>query len=148
MSSEKIDELQKLYDDTKVDEFFQEICEYYATKGDYADSSYEEEIEPEEIIEPVYILFCLQNREGTLDTFSYLKKKYPALFEAVSPIYNKILINMDYQALQSECEHQLVQSFSKTASAEIYDKVEILSRTSKNLTDAVDSFYSWLHTKK
>lgn len=147
MSSEKIDELQKLYDDPKVDSFLQEICEYYATKEGYADSSYEEEIEPEEIIEPVYILFCLQKREQILDTFSYIGKKYPLLFASIEPIYNKILINMDYQSLQSECEHQLVKSFPGTVSAEIYDKVEALGK-SKDLTAAIDSFYLWLQTKK
>jgi len=147
MSSEKIDELQKLYDDPKVDSFLQEICEYYATKSDYTDSSYEEEIEPEKIVEPVYILFCLQNREQILDTFAYIGKKYPALFSCVAPIYNRILINMDYQSLQSQCEHELVESFPKTVSAEIYDKVEALGK-SGDMTAAIDSFYSWLQTKK
>lgn len=147
MSSEKIDELQKLYDDPRVSTFLQEICEYYATKEDYTDSSFEEEIEPEDIVEPVYILFCLQQREEILDTFAYISKKYPALSKSIAPIYNKILINMDYQSLQSECEHQLVKSFPHTASAEIYDKVEALGR-SADLTDAIDSFYSWLQTKK
>ena len=57
MSEKIFDELQKLYDNSKVGALVQEICEYYATRAGYEDSSYEDEIEPTEIVESAYILF-------------------------------------------------------------------------------------------
>ena len=63
MSEKKIDELQKLYDNPRIGAFVQEICEYYATSDSYEDNSYQEEIEPRDLTEAVYTLFCLQCRE-------------------------------------------------------------------------------------
>ena len=93
MNDKKIDELQKLYDNSKVGALVQEICEYYATRDDYEDNSYQEEIEPHEVVESVYILFCLQSREQILDEFSLIQKKYPSLYTCVSALYNILLVN-------------------------------------------------------
>ena len=43
MSEKIFDELQKLYDNSKVGALVQEICEYYATRVGYEDDSYEDE---------------------------------------------------------------------------------------------------------
>ena len=67
MDEKIFDELQKLYDNQRLGELVQEICEYYATKESYENNSYEDEIEPSEIVESAYILFCLQSREQILD---------------------------------------------------------------------------------
>jgi hypothetical protein len=147
MGNVKIDELQKLYDDPKTDSFLQEICEYYATRCDYTEDSFQEEIEPAEIMEPVYTLFCLQKREEILDEFEYIHQKYPHLFESVSGFCNRILTNMDYRALQSECEHQLVTAVGHISSAEIYDRIETICRNEADFSKGVDQFFQWLHKK-
>ena len=51
MSENKFDELQKLYDNSRIGSLVQEICEYFATKDGYEDNSYQDEIEPPEIVE-------------------------------------------------------------------------------------------------
>ena len=63
MSEKKYDELQKLYDNPKIGALVQEICEYYVTNDGFADDSSQDELEPHEIVEAVYLLFCLQCRE-------------------------------------------------------------------------------------
>ncbi|MBQ2610417.1 MAG: hypothetical protein II586_08680, partial [Butyrivibrio sp.] len=107
MNDKKIDELQKLYDNSKVGALVQEICEYYATRDDYEDNSYQEEIEPHEVVESVYILFCLQSREQILDEFSLIQKKYPSLYTCVIALYNNLLVNMDYRRLET-CSAQKI----------------------------------------
>jgi hypothetical protein len=147
MKESYTNELQKLYDDERVSPFIQEICEYYASSRDYEDGSYIEEIEPQEIVEPVYILFFLQRRETLLDELSYVKKKYPALFEAVTDLYEEILINMDLRALESKSSKRLVKAMDgKIASAQIFDKIEELADRYDELSEALDPFYSWLHS--
>ncbi len=146
MNDNYTNELQKLYDDIHVSSFIQEVCEYYATLEDYEDGAYTEEIEPREIVEPVYTLFLLQRRETMLDELSYVRKKYPHLFSSVSELYEKILTNMDIRSLESENAHRLVSALDgKVASALIYDEIENLSERYEDLSEALDPFYSWLH---
>jgi len=148
VNNTSIDELQKLYDDPKISGFIQEICEYYATRCDYTQNSFEEEIEPAEILEPVYTLFCLQMREEVLDTFEYIHQKYPHLFKSVSDFYNRILTHMDYRLLQSECEHQLVMAVGHISSAEIYDRITHICLTQPDYQTGMDQFFAWLHLQR
>ncbi len=147
MNDSYINDLKKLYDDKKVSQFIQEVCEYYATKHEYEDGSYTEEIEPREIVEPVYTLFILQRRELILDELSYVRKRYPNLFAYVEPLYQNILIHMDMRSLESENANRLhIAMNEKVSSAEIFDKVEALTGTYDDLSEALDKFYGWLHS--
>ncbi len=143
MNQQRIDELQKLYDNKKIGVLVQEICEYYATRDNYEDNSYEDEIEPPEIVEAAYILFCLQSREQILDEFDLVRKKYPALHECVSSLRNTLLVNMDYSALESDSAAAIADRSSKTPN-EILSRVDALSRSSRNLSEALDGFFKWL----
>lgn len=147
MGDKKIDELQKLYNNQKVGSLVQEICEYYATKEDYADSSYQDEIEPSELSESVYLLFCLQSREQILDEFSIIQKKYPDLYQSVNPIHNTLLVNMDYRALETENGQRIMKHVKDTSLEEILSHADTFARSSDNLSQAVDKFYGWLHSR-
>ncbi|WP_155829699.1 hypothetical protein [Butyrivibrio sp. AC2005] len=139
-------ELQKLYDDSHVSPLVQEVCEYYASGLDYEDGSYMEEIEPREIFEPVYTLFLLQNREGSLYELSYIHKKYPHLFTSVEQLYEDILIHMDVNALETENAKKLSEALnSKTTSEEIFTKINSLCAQNDDISDALDAFCSWIH---
>lgn len=147
MNDKKIDELQKLYDNSKVGALVQEICEYYATRDDYEDNSYQEEIEPHEVVESVYILFCLQSREQILDEFSLIQKKYPSLYTCVSALYNNLLVNMDYRRLET-CSAQKIAEYSGDISSdEVLSQADSFSRSESSLSEAMDKFYSWLHSR-
>jgi len=147
MSEKIFDELQKLYDNSKVGALVQEICEYYATRAGYEDSSYEDEIEPTEIVESAYILFCLQSREQILDEFALVRKKYPTLYEPVGGFHNTLLVNMDYSRLEIECAARIAGYAKDTTEKEVLSHVETLARSSENLSEGLDKFYSWLHTR-
>ena len=147
MSEKIFDELQKLYDNSKVGALVQEICEYYATRAGYEDSSYEDEIEPQEIVEAAYTLFCLQSREQILDEFALVRKKYPALYEPVGDFHNTLLVNMDYSRLESECAARIAGYAKDTTEKEVLSHAETLARSSENLSEGLDKFYSWLHTR-
>ncbi len=147
MNEKIFDELQKLYDNDKIGALVQEICEYYATKENYEDGSYEDEIEPPEIVESAYILFCLQCREQILDEFALVRKKYPALYETVKDLHSTLLVNMDYHSLEEKNAGALAQQLDDTPREEILTKVETFARSSKNLSEALDKFYTWLHSK-
>lgn len=147
MNDKKIDELQKLYDNSKVGALVQEICEYYATRDDYEDNSYQEEIEPHEVVESVYILFCLQSREQILDEFSLIQKKYPSLYTCVSALYNNLLVNMDYRRLET-CSAQKIAEYAEDISSdEVLSQADSFSRSESSLSEAMDKFYSWLHSR-
>ncbi len=143
MNQQRIDELQKLYDNKKIGALVQEICEYYATRDNYESGSYEDEIEPPEIVEAAYILFCLQSRERILDEFDLVRKKYPALHECVKDLHNTLLINMDYSALERDSAKAIADR-SGRSDQEILSRVDITSRSSQNLSEALDSFFKWL----
>jgi hypothetical protein len=146
MNDSYTNELKKLYDDAKVCSLLQEVCEYYATRSGYEDNSLEDEIEPREIVEPVYMLFLLQQREQILDELNYICKRYPNLFSAIKPLYDDILVHMDVRPLESENAHRLsVAMDGKVASAQIYDEIERICSRCENLSEAVDEFYGWLH---
>jgi hypothetical protein len=147
MSEKKFEELQKLYDNTKVGSLVQEICEYYATKDSYEDNSYQDEIEPPEIVESVYLLFCLQSREQILDELSIVQKKYPDLYQSISGMHNTLLVNMDYRAIENECGNKISSYARNTSVDQVLSQAEICSRSSKNLSEALDKFYTWLHSK-
>ena len=147
MSDKKIYELQKLYDNPKVGTLFQEICEYYATLDNYEDNSYRDEIEPLEIAESVYGLFCLQSREQILDEFAIVQKRYPALYESVSNLSSTLLINMDYHSLEEEYARKIADYAKDTSKEEVLSHTDSFSRSSKSLSEAVDRFYSWLHSR-
>ena len=148
LMSEKIfDELQKLYDNSKVGALVQEICEYYATRVGYEDDSYEDEIEPHEIVESAYILFCLQSREQILDEFAIVRKRYPTLYEPVGAFHNNLLINMDYGRLEGECAARIANYVKDTTEKEVLSHVETFARSSENLSEGLDKFYGWLHTR-
>jgi hypothetical protein len=146
MNDKKIDELQKLYDNSKVGALVQEICEYYATREDYEDNSYQEEIEPHEVVESVYILFCLQSREQILDEFSLIRKKYPSLYTCVSALHNNLLVNMDYRPLEAISAQKIAEYAKDTSSDEVLSHADTFSRTENSLSEAMDKFYSWLHS--
>ncbi len=143
MSENKIDELQKLYDNKKIGALVQEVCEYYATKDNYEDNSYEDEIEPPEIVEAAYILFCLQSREQILDEFDIVRKKYPALYEGIRSLHNTLLVNMDYRTLEEKSASAISEKSGRSAD-EIIRQVETFSRVSDNLSEALDRFFKWL----
>lgn len=147
MSDRKIDELQKLYDNPKVGTLVQEICEYYATQDNYEDNSYRDEIEPHEIVESVYGLFCLQSREQILDEFAIVQKKYPALYESVSTLSSTLLINMDCHSLEQKYAEKIADYTKDTSADEVLNHTESFSRSSTSLSEAVDRFYSWLHSR-
>ncbi len=139
-------ELHKLYDDTRISPFTQEICEYFATRQDYEDGSYIEEIEPAEIVESVYMLFLLQRRETMLDELQSISKRYPNLFTAIAELYNTIVIHMDVRPLEKENATRLSQAISEKATPEqIVNKIEELTDRYDELSEALDPFYSWLH---
>ena len=146
MNEKIFDELQKLYDNNKIGALVQEICEYYATRDSYEDGSYEDEIEPPEIVESAYILFCLQSREQILDEFALVGKKYPALFSCVSGLHSTLLVNMDYRALEQKSALAIAEHTAGTKADEILSQVDTFSRSSENLSEALDKFYKWLHT--
>ena len=147
MNDKKIDELQKLYDNSKVGALVQEICEYYATREDYEDNSYQEEIEPHEVVESVYILFCLQSREQILDEFSLIRKKYPSLYTCVSALHNNLLVNMDYRPLEASSAQKIAEYAKDTSSDEVLSQADSFSRSESSLSEAMDKFYSWLHSR-
>ena len=147
MSEKIFDELQKLYDNSKVGALVQEICEYYATRSGYEDGSYEDEIEPPEIVESAYTLFCLQSREQILDEFDIVRKKYPTLYESVSDLHGTILINMAYSNLENECAQRIARYAKDTTEKEVLSHVETFARSSENLSEGLDKFYNWLHTR-
>ena len=147
MNEKIFDELQKLYNNKKIGALVQEICEHYATKDSYEDGSYEDEIEPPEIVESAYILFCLQSREQILDEFSVVAKKYPAIYEMVSPFHSNLLVNMDYHCLEEKSALLISQRLSDTSADEVLSRAEAFSRSSHNLSQALDKFYTWLHSK-
>ena len=147
MNDKKIDELQKLYDNSKVGALVQEICEYYATRDDYEDNSYQEEIEPHEVVESVYILFCLQSREQILDEFSLIQKKYPSLYTCVSALYNNLLVNMDYRWLETCSAQKIADYAGDISSDEVLSQADSFSRSESSLSEAMDKFYSWLHSR-
>ncbi len=148
MSDKKFDELQKLYNNSKIGSLVQEICEYYATSEDYEDNSYQNEIEPTEIVESVYILFCLQSREQILDELSIVQKKYPELYQTVSGMHNTLLINMDYRLLEEKCSKKIVEHAKDTSLEEVLSHVDNYTRTSDSLSEAMDKFYTWLHSRR
>ncbi len=147
MNEKIFDELQKAYDNPKLGALIQEICEYYATKDDYECGSYQEEIEPSEITEAAYTLFCLQSRERILDEFSVIRKKYPELYSRVEPLHSTLLVNMDFTSLEEECAKVLSEHTKVVGDKEIISQAELFVRTSENLSEALDRFYEWLHTK-
>ena len=147
MNEKIFDELQKLYDNNKIGALVQEICEYYATRDSYEDGSYEDEIEPPEIVESAYILFCLQSRERILDEFALVGKKYPQLYSCVSALHSTLLVNMDYRALEEKSALSIAEHAGGIGADEILSQVDTFSRSSENLSEALDKFYKWLHTK-
>lgn len=148
MEEKIISELQKLYSNDKVGALVQEICEYYASRGDYESGSYEDEIEPPEIVEPIYILFCLQSRERILDEFQIVRKRYPALYSCVSALCDRLLVNMDYAALEKECAGVVASYAGNISSADVLSSVEMCCRSSENLSAALDKFYGYLHSQR
>ncbi|AOZ97748.1 hypothetical protein [Butyrivibrio hungatei] len=147
MSEKKFDELQKLYDNTKIGSLVQEICEYYATKDGYEENSYQDEIEPPEIVESIYILFCLQSREQILDEFSLVQKKYPTLYTSIKSLHGTLLVNMDYQSLEKTCAQKIADHAKDTSVEEVLSHADTFSRSSNTLSEAQDRFYSWLHSR-
>ncbi len=147
MSEKIFDELQKLYDNPKIGDLVQEICEYFATKNSYEDGSYEDEIEPPEIVESAYTLFCLQSREQILDEFSIIRKRYPSLYQAVESFHNTLLINMDYRMLEDKCASSIAGYAKDTTKEEVTSQVDRYARSSQSLSEGLDKFYKWLHTK-
>jgi hypothetical protein len=148
MEDKIYDELQKLYDNKKLGALIQEICEYYATKDSYEENSYEDEIEPPEIVESVYTLFCLQSREQILDEFDTVRKKYPSVYERVCDLHETLLVNMDYRTLEDSCAITIADLVEGTTVSDIISQVEICSRSCETLSEALDRFYKYLHSKR
>ena len=147
MDEKIFDELQKLYDNQRLGELVQEICEYYVTNDGFADDSSQDELEPHEIVEAVYLLFCLQCREQILDEFAIVQKKYPELYNSVCGMHNTLLINMDYRALEEKCGHKIAEYAKDTNLSEVLSNADSFARSSESLSDAVDKFYNWLHSR-
>ena len=175
MEEKIIDELQKLYDNSRIGALVQEICEYFATKDNYEDGSYEDEIEPPQITEAAYTLFCLQAREQILDEFTLVSKKYPSIYATVRDFHQTLLVNMDYRRLEESAAGTIAGLSGKTpalaagespagnsaagtanpdaassaaAISDILSQVEICVRTSDNLSEALDKFYRYLHSRR
>ncbi len=174
MEEKILEELQKLYDNSRIGALVQEICEYFATKDNYEDGSYEDEIEPPEITEAVYTLFCLQAREQILDELTLVSKKFPALYERVRDFHQLLLVNMDCKSLEESSAKAILQysvsgrssgtdvssqidvssqemadageSISAADTARILDQVELCVRTTDSLSEALDKFYRYLHS--
>ena len=115
MEEKILEELQKLYDNSRIGALIQEICEYFATKDNYEDGSYENEIEPPELTEAVYTLFCLQAREQILDEFSLVSRKYPALYERVRDFHQALLVNMDCRGLEQSAAETIARISAQTS---------------------------------
>ena len=147
MSDKKFDELQKLYDSTKIGSLVQEICEYYSTQDGYEDNSYQDEIEPTEIVESIYVLFCLQSREQILYEMSLVQKKFPAIYSSIKSLHNTLLINMDYQTLEKSCAEKISSYAKNTTCEEVLSHADSFSRSSNSLAEAEDKFYTWLHSR-
>lgn len=147
MSDKKFDELQKLYDSTKIGSLVQEICEYYSTQDGYEDNSYQDEIEPTEIVESIYVLFCLQSREQILDEMALVQKKYPTIYSSIKALHNTLLVNMDYQSLEANCAEKIAAYAKDTSGKEVLSHADMFSRSSNNLAEAEDKFYTWLHSR-
>lgn len=147
MENKIIDELQKLYDNSKVGALVQEICEYYATGDGYEDNAYQDEIEPRELTESVYLLFCLQSREQILDEFAIIRKKYPDLYSCIGTIHNTLLVNMDYRGLEESCCLKISAYAADTSKEEVLAQADTYARSSDNLSEAVDKFYKWLKSR-
>ena len=146
MKETTTNELQKLYNDTRINPILVEICEYYASKQDYEDGSYSEEIEPPEIVEPVYTLFLLQRRETILDELRLISRRYPSIFAAISLLYEEILIHMDIRPLEEEKSKILSDAIGgKYTPQQLLQKIEELTDNYEELSEALDKFYSWLH---
>ena len=143
MDDKKFEELHKLYDNKKIGALVQEICEYYTTRDSYEDNSYEDEIEPPEIVEAGYILFCLQSREQILDELDIVRKRYPTLYQDISELHNTLLINMDFSVLEKRSAGKIADRCGKSPD-EILSEVESCSRSSKNLSEAMDRFFKRL----
>ncbi len=198
MEEKIIDELQKLYDNSRIGALVQEICEYFATKDNYENGSYEDEIEPPELTEAAYTLFCLQAREQILDEFALVSKKYPSIYDTVRDFHQTLLVNMDYRSLEESAAGTIAGLSGKTfghatgessgdgsmsagvhvdshddgsmagvtsgdnskagasnpgsaSSATVSDilsQTELCVRTSDNLSEALDKFYRYLHSKR
>lgn len=147
MENKKIDELQKLYDNSKVGALVQEICEYYATNDDSGEDSSPESLEPREVVDAIYLLFCLQSREQILDEFAIIRKRYPDLYASVSSLHNTLLVNMDYRALETDCCQKISAYAIDTPVSEVLAHADTFVRSSENLSGAVDKFYSWLRSR-
>ncbi len=147
MDEKIFDELQKLYDNNKIGSLVEEICEYCATNYSAEDDSYEDEIEPPEIVESAYLLFCLQRREQILDEFAIVRKKYPELYTCVNSLHETLLINMDYSALEKKCSKTIADYADGVSESDVLSQVDTSIRTSDNLSEALDKFYKWLHSK-
>ncbi len=148
MDEKIFDELQKLYDNKRIGELVQEMCEYFATKESYEDNSYEDEIEPPEIVESAYILFCLQSREQILDEFAIIRKKYPAIYEKIGSLCETILINMDYRTLEEKSAATIAGYLDGVSISDILSHVETYTRSSESLSEALDKFYKYIHSQK
>ncbi len=148
MEDKIYDELQKVYDNNRLGALVQEICEYYATKGSYEDNAYEDEIEPPEIVESAYTLFCLQSREQILDEFAIVRKKYPAIYTKVADLHESLLVNMDYRTLEDSCAITIANLVDGTTVSDILGQVEACARSSENLSEGLDRFYKYLHSRK
>ena len=139
-------ELQKIYDDPHISPLLQEVCEYYASHNDYENGTYQEEIEPREIVEPVYMLFLLQRRESVLDELQYISRHYPNLFSEVSELYNLILVNMVIRPLEEDTAGRLSHALDDRLSPEqLLNKIEELTDRYDDLSEALDRFYSFIH---
>ncbi|RKM61648.1 hypothetical protein D6856_05455 [Butyrivibrio sp. XB500-5] len=113
----------------------------------YEDNSYRDEIEPHEIVESVYGLFCLQSREQILDEFAIVQKRYPELYACVSALSSTLLVNMNYQSLEEEYAMKIADYAKDTSKEEVLSHTDSFSRSSKSLSEAVDRFYGWLHSR-
>lgn len=147
MENKKFDELQKLYDNSKVGALVQEICEYFVTNEDPEDDSEDTSIEPKEVVNAVYMLFCLQSREQILDEFAIVRKRYPELYTAVSSFHENLLVNMDYRALEDDCCLKISAYAADTSKEEVLAHADTFVRSCDNLSEAVDRFYTWLHSR-
>ena len=146
MENKKFDELQKLYDNSKVGDLVQEICEYCVTNEDPEDTQ-DDALEPREVVNAVYLLFCLQSRERILDEFDIVRKRYPDLYTTVSAFHNTLLVNMDYRALEEDCCLKISAYAVDTSKEEVLAHADTYVRSCDNLSEAVDKFYSWLKSR-
>ena len=83
-----------------------------------------------------------------LDEMALVQKKYPAIYSSIKSLHNTLLINMDYLSLETSCADKIAAYAKGTTSEDVLSHADSFSRSSNNLAEAEDKFYTWLHSRR